>query len=1735
MKFWSKIFVTLLAMFILVTPVFAQHWPNPGKGTGTVCTNCEGAAKGKLTYPFDEPLLRHVGRYVDSTTVGNVQNLGMRTVRAGEVRSYPGRNRVAIAIGEGVGLYKLDTLFSTKLPAGMVNVDKSVSISPYFDFDRYSDPLEKVLPTDAFFYAESKNSDWVVTLKDSQTQLADYDMDDRGYLYVATISFGWGVAKDAPHADKKHLDYVFQIADEELTVRPEAILSLKVGSKYYVIGSERNRANSVMDIRDVTTLTPGVIPRQVATRKGYSAGVMAWDKHDQTQRVAIVTADLQLHVYDYADFVASGTPVPVASYAPSSGRTFSDVTFDEEGRVWAVEKAPSAATGTQIWRLAPAGSGYTKSTYDEYGMGFAPTVVHAAGGYVAVGGQDSDGVSDLVLFKIEGGEPQRLDLDNFFRKYYHRGPTGYVALDFKSPSYTKIIADIQLIEQGNKVYLMYSAGGLGDVYELQAGDSIAVALASNNFGTSNPSSVNEPGPFYGDILKFKATTTSQSNFSIDWDFGNPESGSGANGASSALNQVVEHQFTGLQNAAAVGAAKPVKAEVSNDASISDTLNVVLKVPKARIRVAGLPGVMTQETRADFEVVAGDEFADASDGVVEGHFSGWTISNVETKILPTAKMDVGALGSHSLAFTAYYGKYDDSAAVLNNSTAFKSVINNITYNVKPFIATIRPPVNSPTKYTFNADARVTDLSAILSATQWTVTWSIDGVSGITSSSVEDIGEIPPFAVDKAPNLNGKTVRLQIAVDPLTVPAEAFATYTTTQKLVIPEIQINKTGCTNAGSPCTLTAVSADPEASTENWQLQWSVKRNNATVNVGDNTANPLTFTPEQGSHSVSVTETSYGVTETLSNFTVAAPACGSLPPASAVDIGWSCTTCLPNNEIDIEASVFPNTVQPCHQFVWDFGDSTAAGSGQGTKHTYSRTGSFKIKLTIKTATGTATTVVEETIRIGTTTEEPPPCGLPIGIDFVYSGSQGCSPSVACKTSEVVTFTAKRIGGAPLASCDLTAWTIDGVQYTAKSPKHTFTTTGNKTVTVTVTNTAGTSGPITKTLNIAQGSTGGGSCNSAPTADQIGITFAGDRSNCGAGLGICELNESIEFTAELFEYVQKSCDVFEWNFGDGSPLVVGRQTTHTYTGARNSARVKLRVYNTSNQTGVTHELDVPFTTINEEPPPVLNADAFPRNGAKGTPVTFTAVSNISATGWSWNFDDGTPVNNSQSGVVGTTTSITHTFTKTGTFNVRVTARRAGSPGNAQTNSAIGQITITDTPEYKYLVLASRIGTWRTDVQIYNPDPTVSPSKPLRMTAQLRDMTRTLEVFDSTHIYEDFIGTFTNSADQGAVIITARTQFAPQIWTRTYSQTESGTFGQFIPAIRIDQAGGGAAVGTGKYYMAGLRTNARYRTNLGLVNPTAQALPVTVAVYDDIRVRKGQFTRTVEPYQLLQFNITDAVQGLDPNRPFSIELSVPDGQWLIGYCSFIDGGSTDPVYIQAVRESVLNSPDYRNGIVPGVGHIGAWRSDVTVFNPNAFTVNVDLAYHDASGSKKGEALAVPIRGGEFLQYDDILKQGVFGNVADGLGMLRVTLPNADDTTISPMTFARTYNDNGSGKTYGQGIRGFAVAQANVKPGKPALIAGVRKNAKYRTNIGLSNVSNTEATVLVKVLDPSTGAEIRTSQFTLKALESTVAPDISLEGRENASIRVEVTGGNVWAFGSIIDKGTEDPEYVEAVPLQ
>lgn len=1714
---------------LCASPLFAQKYPMPGKKGQPVvkCTGCGGGNEGKPTYPYSDPLVAFAGRYVDSTDINNYQNIGIRTIRANKVRVSPDRQRLYLGLGEAVGGYNLAKFFSTTLKQPL----SSAAVLPLGQDAgwAYRPEIEKVQKVDSLFYAESPYSGWSISTLDTQRMLQDFDSDDQGYVYAATLHFGWGISKD--NQNGAHMTYVQNIR----TANPSSIFGIKVGGRYYVVPSMTDTSPPSLEIHEFNA--PNVTKQ--ATRSGSAHGVLEWAKHEQTQRLAFLSMDGNVRVYDYAGFISNSAPL--ANITPAAGRKFVDVTIDETGRVWIAEDGdPNKAN--VIHRLMPAGNGYTREALSVYDGQFTPAKLHAAGGYIAVIGRDVDG-KELALFKLDGNTPKLLDTDHFFQKYYDHfsklKPAGNAAPEWRYTSPT----DVGIVESGNKTYLIAAFGGLGDVFEIEAGEALSIALASPPYGTANPNApANNSGvPFVGDILKFTATSNNSSaTYGVNWDFGNPDAGLTGNLASSSLGQQVQHQYTGITTAAAVNVPKTVTAQASTDGSIASSYSVTLAVPTARIKVPGRTTLMTQSTKAAFDAVPGESFLDASDGVVEGHVSAWTIDGVETRKAPNEAMPVGTtLGPHTLTLESRYGKPNS----LNVSNPFVAAVTGVSYTLKPFIATMAPARSTTSSYIFEATGRYTTNTQLLNATQWTVTWTATAANANTVQASQTntvaLGTIPSFEIAKSAAGNGTVVKLQITVDAAAVTAPAYASYLAQQTLSIPDpgIQLT-TGCLNASEPCTLTAISKT-NASTAAWNIHWEVKLGNTVVKSSDGLS--TTFTPPTaGTYTATATEQLFNIVETK-NLPVAAATCGPVAEdhmaAVSTDCGFECKA---NTDITFDPNIKPGyKVQPCDELIWDFGDRTPVVKERAPVHRYASNGTYRVTFTMKNTNNQRTWTKDVVIGGGIITPPPPPtCTTPFNPMINYSGNKGCAPGKACTTSEIVTFTAHRgLGG--LLDCDVTNWTIDGSETTTtRSPRKTFTTAGTHTVALTLSNTVG-SAPASP-IQIQVVSDGQPSCNGAAVAANLGIEYSGAESGCSQidKSKACKVGETIQFTLTSFGYSIQPCDTISWNFGDNG-TATGRNATHVYTTLAATRAVTATVANSNNPSGAIANQSVPFGDAPVLNPPELELVGFPGTGAKGTPISFTArvKNNVDATGWTWTF--GPSTDTSQVSQVGRTVTITHTFANTGTFGVSVRARHAQAPLSAQTGNALGTIVIDDTPEYKYLlpVVVSSPGqnnsTWRTDVQIYTPDTTVSNTNKLSMTATLRNINRTLEVSTSTHIYEDFMKIFSAGTDSGAVIITAKTRLAPQIWTRTYNQAANGTFGQFIPAIRIDAAGGGAAFGEGKYFLAGLRHDARYRTNLGFLNPNSQQIAATVRVYDDTGIQIGNFTRTLQPLQLDQFPITTALPELTGDRPFSVEVEVPAGQWLISYASFIDSNSNDPVFLQAKRESELASTDFRSSVVPGVGRIGAWRSDVTIYNPNGRSITVDLAYHDQTGAKVADA-HVPIGGGEFVQYDDLLESGIFGTIdTESLGILRITATASSDQRF-PLSFARTYNDDGSGKTYGQGIEGFAEARANVKPAKAALIPGIRSNAKYYTNFGVTNVSNTDAVVTVKRLDPSTGAETAIQQHTVKPNQS-VVQRVDLGPFETGSLKVEVTGGNVWAFCSIVDKGTFDPEYVAATPLQ
>jgi parallel beta-helix repeat protein len=129
---------------------------------------------------------------------------------------------------------------------------------------------------------------------------------------------------------------------------------------------------------------------------------------------------------------------------------------------------------------------------------------------------------------------------------------------------------------------------------------------------------------------------------------------------------------------------------------------------------------------------------------------------------------------------------------------------------------------------------------------------------------------------------------------------------------------------------------------------------------------------------------------------------------------------------------------------WSFGDGTYSVQ-QNPKHTYSAAGNYTVKLTVSNKAGIGTITKNNYINVAAFKK-------PVASFWGYPRSGSAPLSVTFTDSST---------GAP------TAWNWsfgDGTYSTVKSPKHTYSTAGNYTVKLTVSNKAG-SGTMTKTTYI----------------------------------------------------------------------------------------------------------------------------------------------------------------------------------------------------------------------------------------------------------------------------------------------------------------------------------------------------------------------------------------------------------------------------------------------------------------------------------------------------------------------------------------------------------------------------------------------------------------------------------------------------------------------------------------------
>jgi len=323
---------------------------------------------------------------------------------------------------------------------------------------------------------------------------------------------------------------------------------------------------------------------------------------------------------------------------------------------------------------------------------------------------------------------------------------------------------------------------------------------------------------------------------------------------------------------------------------------------------------------------------------------------------------------------------------------------------------------------------------------------------------------------------------------------------------------------------------------------------------------------------------------------------------------------------------------------------------------------------------------------------------------------------------------------------------------------------------------------------------------------------------------------------------------------------------------------------------------------------------PTSASAGEAVPFQAQATLTACGGDatidWDFGDSTPHAGGQ--------STSHAYASPGSYDWFLTVTADGA-----TCTRSGTVVVGAAGEaHAYLVggVAHNGGQggsqWRTDVACVNRSASLAHLALVYYAAGGTTTTRTTTLaagatVEWRNILENLFSFSPTSESQGTVHVTADVPLL--ITARTYNQSTTGTFGQYLPALESGEfataaagpAGGAPAIHVGYGQPAvipQLKNNAAFRCNVGAVNLSAQSCGVRVTLRD---AAGGMLGAPVElgpaaGRWMQRSNIFGAagVSGAVDVAYAVVEVTTPGcTAWV--YASVVDNGTSDPTTIPAIR--------------------------------------------------------------------------------------------------------------------------------------------------------------------------------------------------------------------------------------------
>jgi hypothetical protein len=225
-----------------------------------------------------------------------------------------------------------------------------------------------------------------------------------------------------------------------------------------------------------------------------------------------------------------------------------------------------------------------------------------------------------------------------------------------------------------------------------------------------------------------------------------------------------------------------------------------------------------------------------------------------------------------------------------------------------------------------------------------------------------------------------------------------------------------------------------------------------------------------------------------------------------------------------------------------------------------------------------------------------------------------------------------------------------------------------------------------------------------------------------------------------------------------------------------------------------------------------------------------------------------------------------------------------------------------------------------------------------------------------------------------------------------------------------------------------------------------------------------------------------------------------------------------------------------VIPGIAElpnrVDNFHSDVRVFNGGNTAVTATFTFVPMGGAASPAPVQRTIAAGSVLNLDNVLPT-MFGASNTG-GSIVITTPQDSSLVVT----GRTYTVMDGGGTFGQFIPGVTPSEAIAQGERALEVLQLEHSDRFRTNVGIAEVSGQPATVRITVSTP----ESKTAVVTEKVLQPNeffqfggiIRAFLGAEAQiynARATVQVIAGSGRVTAYGSVIDNASKDPTYIPA----